>query len=69
MAETGTRQCIQGSVYFLQNVFQTQHNGNQGSGIPHAEREAATDLRTTFRFMPTQVVSEHSDKIPIIQVK
>lgn len=30
MADTGTGQCSQGSVYFTQKVFQTLHDGIQG---------------------------------------
>lgn len=55
MAESGTRQRVRGTVYFVQEIFLNQHNGIQGSGISHAKCETQSlriELPTDAKYFP-----------------
>ncbi|MEQ2241246.1 hypothetical protein ILYODFUR_023431 [Ilyodon furcidens] len=46
---------VQGNVYEAQEMFQTRHDGNQGSGVTHAQRETQSvkiKFITNSRYFP-----------------
>lgn len=60
MAESGTRQRVRGTVYFVQEMFQTRHDGSQSSGVTHAQRKTQSvkiELPTDARYFPLLLYS------------
>ena len=57
LAETGTRQFIWGTVYFVQEMFQARHDEKESIGVPHAQRETQSlniKLSSNARYFPVR---------------